>query len=69
VRGISAGDQFSVSIQKYEAIKFVREVKTMFLGKKAIVIGERDGVPGPAIAKCLSAAGAEIVYTTTECFV
>jgi len=47
----------------------IREVKTMFKGKKAIVIGERDGVPGPAIAKCLSAAGAEIVYTTTECFV
>jgi glycine reductase len=49
--------------------KLVMEVKIMFQGKKAIVIGERDGVPGPAIAKCLSAAGAEIVYTTTECFV
>jgi glycine reductase len=49
--------------------KLVMEVKIMFQGKKAIVIGERDGVPGPAIAKCLSAAGAEIVYMTTECFV
>jgi len=49
--------------------KLAREVKIMFQGKKAIVIGERDGVPGPAIAQCLSAAGAEIVYTTTECFV
>lgn len=45
------------------------EVKIMFQGKKVIVIGERDGVPGPAIATCLLAAGAEIVYTTTECFV
>ncbi len=50
-------------------VNIAKEVKIMFQGKKAIVIGERDGVPGPAIAKCLSAAGAEIVYTTTECFV
>ena len=42
---------------------------TMFKGKKAIVIGERDGVQGPAIAQCLLAAGAEVVYVTTECFV
>jgi len=49
--------------------KLLKEVKVVFQGKKAIVIGERDGVPGPAIAKCLSAAGAEVVYTTTECFV
>ncbi len=41
----------------------------MFKGSKVIVIGERDGVPGPAIAKCVVAAGAEVVYTTTECFV
>ena len=37
--------------------------------KAAIVIGERDGVQGPAIAKCLEAAGANLVYTVTECFV
>jgi glycine reductase len=41
----------------------------MLKGKKAIVIGERDGVPGPAIAQCLLAAGAEVAYVTTECFV
>ncbi len=41
----------------------------MFKGKKAIVIGERDGVQGPAIAQCLLAAGAEVAYVTTECFV
>jgi len=38
-------------------------------GKQAIVIGERDGVQGPAIAKCLGAAGATVVYAVTECFV
>lgn len=37
--------------------------------KIAIVIGERDGVQGPAIAKCLEAAGANVVYAATECFV
>lgn len=41
----------------------------MFKGKNVIVVGERDGVPGPAIAKCLQAAGANILYKTTECFV
>ncbi len=40
-----------------------------FAGKKAIVIGERDGVQGLAIAKCLEAAGAKIVYSVTDCFV
>jgi betaine reductase len=38
-------------------------------GKAAIIIGERDGVQGPAIAKCLEAAGASIRYAVTECFV
>jgi betaine reductase len=38
-------------------------------GKTAIVIGERDGVQGPSIAKCLEAAGASVVYAVTECFV
>jgi glycine reductase len=37
--------------------------------KVAIVIGERDGVQGPAIAKCLESAGAKVVYAVTECFV
>jgi anthranilate phosphoribosyltransferase len=30
----------------------------MLRGKKVIVLGDRDGIPGPAIAKCLKAAGA-----------
>lgn len=39
------------------------------IGKKVFVLGERDGVPAEAIAHCINAAGAEIVYTATECFV
>ena len=38
-------------------------------GKKIIIIGDRDGVPGPAIAACVKTAGAEVVYSSTECFV
>jgi glycine/sarcosine/betaine reductase complex component A len=38
-------------------------------GKKTIVIGERDGVQGPAIAECVTSAGAEVVLVVTQCFV
>ena len=38
-------------------------------GKKVIIIGDRDGVPGPAIEECVKTAGAEVVYSSTECFV
>jgi glycine reductase len=38
-------------------------------GKNVIIIGERDGVQGPSIAKCLEASGAHVVYAVTECFV
>lgn len=38
-------------------------------GRKVIALGERDGVPGPAIAECVRTAGAEVVLVETECFV
>jgi betaine reductase len=41
----------------------------MFKGKKVIVLGERDGVPGPVITELLTAAGADVIYSLTECFV
>ena len=41
----------------------------LFNGKKIIVIGDRDGVPGPAIEECLKKAGFEVVFSSTECFV
>ena len=37
--------------------------------KYAIIIGDRDGIPGPAIAECVKTAGAEVVFSSTECFV
>jgi len=41
----------------------------MLKGKKIIVLGDRDGIPGPAIEECLKSAGGEIVFSVTECFV
>lgn len=41
----------------------------MFAGKKVIALGERDGVSGPSIAACVKAAGGEVVFVATECFV
>jgi glycine reductase len=38
-------------------------------GKKAIIIGERDGIQGPAIEACIKSAGAEPVLVQTQCFV
>lgn len=41
----------------------------MFDGKMFVAFGERDGVPGPTIAEVLKAAGLNVVYQVTECFV
>ena len=38
-------------------------------GKKVVIIGDRDGVPGPAIAECVKTACVEVVFSSTECFV
>jgi glycine reductase len=42
---------------------------SLLKGKKAVIIGDRDGIPGPAIAECLKTAGADVVFSSTECFV
>lgn len=38
-------------------------------GKKIAILGDRDGIPGMAIEECAKSAGAEVVFSTTECFV
>lgn len=38
-------------------------------GKTVIALGERDGVSGTAIARCVEAAGGSIGFVATECFV
>jgi glycine/sarcosine/betaine reductase complex component A len=41
----------------------------VFDGRKVIVLGERDGVAGPAIAACVKAGGGEVASVSTQCFV
>ncbi len=38
-------------------------------GKQVIALGERDSVPGEAIAEVARSAGAEVIEIRTECFV
>jgi glycine/sarcosine/betaine reductase complex component A len=38
-------------------------------GMHVIALGERDGVPGEAIAEVVRSAGAEVIEARTECFV
>lgn len=42
----------------------------MLEGKKIAILGDRDGVPGQAVEEMIKTiAGAEVVFSTTECFV
>jgi hypothetical protein len=39
-------------------------------GKKIVILGDRDGIPGLAIEECVKTVeGTEVVFSTTECFV
>ncbi len=38
-------------------------------GKRVILIGEREGIPGPALEAVLRSAGADPVLVQTQCFV
>ncbi len=38
--------------------------------KKIVIIGDRDGIPGPAVEACIKTEPtAEVVFSATECFV
>lgn len=41
----------------------------MLKERRVIALGERDGVSGTAIAACAEAAGADVAFVATECFV
>jgi glycine reductase len=40
-----------------------------FEARSMVVLGERDGIAGPAIQECIEAAGGTVVFSATECFV
>lgn len=38
--------------------------------KKIIILGDRDGIPGPAIKACVETVpNTEVIFSATECFV
>ena len=37
--------------------------------KKIAIFGERDDITALSIRKCVEAAGGEVIYETTSCFV
>ena len=55
--------------QKGDMKKGGRKAMAILAGKKAIIIGDRDGIPVPAIAECVKSAGGEVIFSSTECFV
>lgn len=42
---------------------------SLYDGKKVVLIGDRDGIPAPAMAECLKSTSADVVFSSTECFV
>ena len=40
-----------------------------FKGKLVLALGERDGIPAPALSTCVESVGGRVVYAVTECFV
>ena len=59
----AADDAAGLSFEKGD------KVMSILAGKKCVIIGDRDGIPGQAIAACAESAGAEVVFSSTECFV
>lgn len=45
-------------------------MKNILDNAKVVIIGDRDGIPGPAIEECVKTVGStEVVFSATECFV
>jgi glycine reductase len=40
-----------------------------FAGRDVIVLGERDGIGGPALAEIAASWGGNVIFAATECFV
>jgi glycine/sarcosine/betaine reductase complex component A len=47
----------------------VEEAKMELKGKRVIAIGEREGVQGPSLKALAESAGAEVIFSVTQCFV
>jgi betaine reductase len=38
-------------------------------GKRVIAVGEREGINGPSLKVLAESAGAQVVFSVTQCFV
>jgi hypothetical protein len=38
-------------------------------GKRIVAVGEREGITGPSIKLLAASAGADVVFSVTQCFV
>jgi betaine reductase len=38
-------------------------------GKHVIAIGEREGIQGPSLKVMAESAGADVIFSVTQCFV
>ncbi len=39
-----------------------------FADRLVLALGERDGIPAPALEKCVQSAGGHVIYSATQCF-
>jgi glycine reductase len=48
-----------------------REVSRMvdLKDKLVLALGERDGIPAPALRACIESVGGRVIYEVTQCFV
>jgi len=68
MKAFLTSDNFQFSIFHFQFIER-RFILGKFDGKKVVIIGDRDGIPGPAIEECIKTTGADVVFSSTECFV
>ena len=45
------------------------EFMNSFQNKTLVLLGERDGIPGPVLEQLFAGSAATIAYAATECFV
>ena len=38
-------------------------------GKRVLAVGEREGISGPSLKLLAESAGAQVVFSVTQCFV
>ncbi len=57
-------------IERYKVLNVSRlEANVDLKGKNVIIVGERDGVPGPAIETLVKSVGGTPALVQTQCFV